>query len=190
MPIRTHRGRAAVYRTLWGWPLRSPWHLVAALVVLAAVGVGIATALPGGSGSSTTATAPSTERANPFDPASRSSVPGAAAPSLNQFAREATPEALSVADGWARAYLTTPEGMTSEQWVEQLRPHSLTELVPELRTVDPANVPDARVAGPPRTVSASEDAVEVDVPTSALVLRLSLVSTPAGWRVSGYERAG
>ena len=38
MPIRTNRGRVAVYRKLWGWPMRSPQHLIAtALVVLAVV---------------------------------------------------------------------------------------------------------------------------------------------------------
>lgn len=36
MPLRTGRGRAAVLRRIWGWPLRSPGHLAIAAVVLAA----------------------------------------------------------------------------------------------------------------------------------------------------------
>src|SRR5699024_5037019 len=35
MPIRTNRGRAAVYRRLWGAPMRSPRHLAVTVVVLA-----------------------------------------------------------------------------------------------------------------------------------------------------------
>ncbi len=189
MPIRTHRGRAAVYRTIWGWPLRSPWHLVAVMVVLVAVGAGVAAALPGDGGTRSTAAAEpsSTDRSNPFDPASRSATPGA---STNPFESQATEQARSVADTWVRAYLTTPEGMTSARWVEQLRPHTVAGLLPELRTVNPANVPDARLTGPPRTISVTDTTAEFDVPTSAVVLRLTLAATAEGWRVSGYERAG
>ena len=41
MPIRTNRGRAAVYRRLWGWPLRSPRHLVVALIQMVLILVAI-----------------------------------------------------------------------------------------------------------------------------------------------------
>src|SRR5215470_16242342 len=43
MPIRTNRGRAAVYRRLWGFPLRSPRHLagtaIAVAVLIIAIGI-------------------------------------------------------------------------------------------------------------------------------------------------------
>lgn len=190
MPIRTHRGRAAVYRRVWGWPLRSPRHLAAVAVVLVAIGAGVAVALPGDGrpGSTVTVDASSTERGNAFDPASRSATPSASP--VNEFEQQSTERARSVADAWVRAYLTTPEGMTSGRWVEQLRPHTVAGLLPELRTVDPANVPDARLTGPPRTVSATDTTARFDVPTSALVLRVELAATPEGWRVSGYERSG
>ncbi|MPZ67323.1 MAG: hypothetical protein GEU83_18080 [Pseudonocardiaceae bacterium] len=189
MPIRTHRGRAAVYRTVWGWPLRSPSHLAVVVVMLVAVGAGVAVALPGDGSRSTTAGAPPTaDRSNAFDPSSRAAAPGAS--SLNRFESRETERARSVADAWVRAYLTTPEGMTSTQWVEQLRPYTVDGLLPDLRTVDPANVPDARITGSPRTISVTDTTVEFDVPTSAVVLRLSLSAAPEGWRVGGYERAG
>ncbi len=190
MPIRTHRGRAAVYRTIWGWPLRSPRHLVAVVLALVAIGAGVAVALPGDgrSGSPVATDASGTERANAFDPASRSATPSASP--VNEFERQETERARAVADAWVRAYLTTPEGMTSGRWVEHLRPHTVAGLLPELRTVDPANVPDARLTGPPRTISATETSARFDVPTSALVLRVELAATPDGWRVSGYERSG
>lgn len=189
MPIRTHRGRAAVYRTVWGWPLRSPRHLVVVVAVLVVVGAGVAVAVPGdGRSGSTTANRSSIDRSNPFDPSSRSAQPSAS--ETNEFERQATEQARSVADAWIRAYLTTPGGTTSARWVGRLRPHTTAGLLPELRTVDPANVPDARITGPPRTVAVTDSTAEFDVPTSAMVLRLSLAATPEGWRVAGYERAG
>lgn len=189
MPIRTHRGRAAVYRTVWGWPLRSPWHLAAVVAVLIGVGAGVAIALPGDGGSRTTsAAAPSSaDPSDPFGPATRSAAPTS---DTNEFERQATEQARSVADTWVRAYLSAPDGITSARWVEQLRPHTAAGLLPELRTVDPANVPDARLTGPPRTIAVTDSTAEFDVPTSAVVLRLSLAATPQGWRVTGYERAG
>jgi hypothetical protein len=50
-------------------------------------------------------------------------------------------------------------------------------------------VPAAQIIDAPRTVSVSAGSAEVDVPTTALVMRLLVVSTPAGWRVASYERA-
>lgn len=98
--------------------------------------------------------------------------------------------ALAVARSWVQAFLTVPNGITAEQWAEQLRPYSTDDLFPELRSVDPANVPVAQMIDQPRTVSAAQDSAEVDVPTTAVVVRLLLVSTPAGWRVASYERVG
>jgi hypothetical protein len=89
-----------------------------------------------------------------------------------------------------RAFLTVPNGISPAQWVEQLRPYTTDELLPELRSVDPANVPAAQITGEPRMVSSGAGTAEVDVPTTAVVVRLLLVSTPAGWRVAGYQRAG
>ncbi|MGH3980227.1 MAG: hypothetical protein ACRDRZ_14680 [Pseudonocardiaceae bacterium] len=182
MPIRTHRGRAAVYRKLWGWPVRSPLHLVATLVVVAGLGAGIAFALPEDPGTPRAVGTSSADRPNPFDRASRAAVPGAR--------DEAPAPALAVADSWVRAFVTTPPGITSEQWVEQLRPYTTDQVLTELQSVDPANVPEAQVTGPPRTVSFSGGSAEVDVPTSAVVVRLLVVRTPGGWRVAGYEQAG
>jgi hypothetical protein len=98
--------------------------------------------------------------------------------------------ALAVARSWVHAFLTVPKGISSARWVEQLRPYTTDELLPELRSVDPANVPAAKIVDEPRTVSSSASSAEVDVPTTVVVVRLLLVSTPAGWRVAGYQRAG
>lgn len=197
MPIRTHRGRAAVYRTFWGWPVRSPKHLAGTGLVLAAFAAGIALALPG-TGNDPAAVAPSsTARANPFGQASRAVVPTAphsavpttrSSPATSSVA--APPEALAVADAWVRAFLTTPDGVSSAQWAEQLRPYTAEETLPLLQSIDPDNVPEARVVGEPRTVSSGAGKAELDVSTTAGVVRLLLVLTPAGWRVADFDRTG
>jgi hypothetical protein len=202
VPIRTHRGRAAVYRKFWGWPVRSPKHLAGTLLALVAIALGLGQVLPDNRGDTTPTVPPRrAEQApipNQFTPPSRPAIaesgigrqpavpfPGSPAPST-----PAPAAALTVAQSWVRAFLTTPRGVTSARWIEQLRPYTTEELLPELRSVDPANVPAAQINGEPRTVSSSASSVEVDVPTTAAVVRLLLVSTPAGWRVAGYERAG
>ncbi|MGH4012668.1 MAG: hypothetical protein ACRDSL_01755 [Pseudonocardiaceae bacterium] len=196
MPIRTHRGRAAVYRTLWGWPLRSPKHLAGAGLVVIAIAAGVALALPGDGNGPTTAAPSSSVRENPFDPASRAQLPGARpgepSPGSPWPSRgtEAPAEALAVADAWVRAFLTAPDGISSAQWAEQMRPYTTEEILPVLHSVDPANIPEAQVIGTPRTVSSGAGKAEVDVPTTAVVVRLLLVPTPAGWRVAGFEQAG
>ncbi|MGH3773008.1 MAG: hypothetical protein ACRDRW_16715 [Pseudonocardiaceae bacterium] len=193
MPIRTHRGRAAVYRRFWGAPVRSPKHLAATVLALVVIVIGTARALPH-SRVSTVPAAPSTSsRASSFAPAPPllpsetgiASRPRTSAPSI-----PAPVAALTVARSWAQAFLTAPKGITPARWVEQLRPYTTDDLFPQLQSIDPANVPVAQIIEAPRTVSAGAGSAEVDVPTTSVVLRLLLVSTPAGWRVASYERAG
>ncbi|MGH3813946.1 MAG: hypothetical protein ACRDUV_16080 [Pseudonocardiaceae bacterium] len=194
MPIRTHRGRAAVYRTFWGWPVRSPKHLTGAVLALVVIAAGVGLALPE-SGAGPVRAAPSSgPGANPSSPDSRmAAVPGPAlgghppVPSPRALAPDA---ALTVARSWMQAFLTVPQGISSARWIEQLRPYTTDELLPELRSIDLANVPVAKIVGEPRTVSLSASSAEVDVPTTVVMVRLLLVATPEGWRVAGYQRVG
>ncbi|MGH3988463.1 MAG: hypothetical protein ACRDTZ_14280, partial [Pseudonocardiaceae bacterium] len=79
MPIRTHRGRAAVYRTFWGWPVRSPRHLVGTALALVLIAVGVGLALPESGVGPVRAAPSSSPRVNPLPPAShRAAVPGPA----------------------------------------------------------------------------------------------------------------
>ncbi|HET9256489.1 MAG TPA: hypothetical protein VFO16_15005 [Pseudonocardiaceae bacterium] len=196
MPIRTHRGRAAVYRKFWGWPVRSPRHLAGAVLLVVALTAGISLALPGshrhggahrmhpgGPRVSAASPAPRPAFADPGDgrvPRPVTLTPSAPAPAA----------ALAAASSWVNAFLSVPKGVAAAGWAEQLRPYTTDDLFPELRTIDPANVPVAQIIEAPRTVSVSGSSAEVDVPTSAMVMRLLVVSTPAGWRVASYERAG
>ncbi|MGA9309590.1 MAG: hypothetical protein WBV74_04380 [Pseudonocardiaceae bacterium] len=197
MPIRTHRGRAAVYRRFWGWPVRSPKHLAGTVLALVVIGLALGRVLPDNrSGTTFAAPSISAERkaaASPFGTGSRS------APADAGIARQAPAPApsapapaaaLTVARSWVTEFLTVPKGITAARWLEQLRPYTTDDLFPQLQSIDPANVPAAQIIDAPRTVSAGASSAEVDVPTTAVVVRLLLVSTPAGWRVASYERAG
>ncbi|MEO7193449.1 MAG: hypothetical protein ABIZ05_01290 [Pseudonocardiaceae bacterium] len=195
MPIRTHRGRAAVYRKFWGAPVRSPKHLAATVLALVVVVIGAQRALPGTTRASAAPAAPVNRlRASSFAPAPPLAFPAetgsAPRPRIVVPSIPAPAAALTVATSWVQAFLTVPKGITSARWVEQLRPYTTDDLFPQLQSIDPANVPVAQIIEAPRTISAGAGSAEVDVPTTAVVLRLVLVSTPAGWRVASYERAG
>ncbi|HWR48803.1 MAG TPA: hypothetical protein VN327_14515 [Pseudonocardiaceae bacterium] len=193
MPIRTHRGRAAVYRKFWGWPVRSPKHLAATVLALVVIVIGAQRALPESRVSAVPAVPSKSPQASSLAPAPSSVLPEAG---IGRRPRAASPSipapaaALTVARSWAQAFLTVPKGITPARWVEQLRPYTTDDLFPQLQSIDPANVPVAQIIEAPRTVSAGAGSAEVDVPTTVVVLRLLLVSTPAGWRVASYERAG
>jgi hypothetical protein len=197
VPIRTHRGRAAVYRSFWSWPVRSPQHLAGTVLVLAVIVVGAGLVLPGSRGG----TAPAASSPN----AGRKVIPSQLAPAPRTTFAEggvaqplrvpapSTPApdaALTVARSWVQAFLTVPKGITAQRWVEQLRPYTTDDLFPQLQSIDPANVPAAQIIDQLRTLSVGASSIEVDVPTTVVVVRLLLVSTPAGWRVASYERAG
>jgi hypothetical protein len=79
--------------------------------------------------------------------------------------------------------------MTSDDWVAQLAPLTTDELIAQLSSVDPDNIPSTAVTGPPKPTSSTARAVELDIPTDRAVLHLTLIATPAGWRVSAYTRS-
>jgi hypothetical protein len=190
VPIRTHRGRAAVYRKFWGAPVRSPKHLAATVLALVVIVIGAERALPHSRMSMVGAAPSRSPQAGSVAPAPASEPAGAGRPRVLSPAGPAPAAALAVARSWVQAFLTVPRGIPPTRWVEQLRPYTTDDLFPQLQSINPANVPTAQITGQPRTVSVAEDSAEVDVPTTAVVVRLLLVSTPAGWRVASYERVG
>jgi hypothetical protein len=204
MPIRTNRGRAAVYRRLWAWPLRSPRHLVAAALAFLVVATAIGFAVPKAAKSTSHGATPS--RPGLSAPAVIGAQPGSQPGSTATLAPSSTtpvprattvppspavpaPEALAVAEAWARAWVNHPAGMTSEQWVAQLVPLTTDEFLPQLRTVDPANIPSTAVTGKAEPISSSARAVDVMITTNGAKLMLTVIATDAGWRVSAFNRA-
>jgi hypothetical protein len=203
VPIRSPRGRAAAYRALWQWPLRSPLRLALSAVVAVAVAVGVSFGVASLTGNAGAAggSAPSASSAG-GSPSSRTSDWSANAaptptalppvPALEPTTlplSQAPPEALEVAADWSAAWVRPPEGTTAQEWVEGLRPTTTREYLGVLDTVDPGNIPATRVTDAPRAVRVAPDSVQVEVPTDALTLLVLVVETEDGWRVAGYDRA-
>jgi|SRR5215470_3417027 len=202
MPIRTNRGRAVVYRRLWAWPLRSPRHLAITGLVLAVVATAIGFLMPDDASPVSAQLASTQQTSKPPSPASSAgqttsrtsqpTTPKSSPPAITTTPPSSAPpapEALNVANAWARAWVHHPPGMTSQDWVAQLAPLTTDEFIPQLSTVDPANIPSTAVTGPPTPTSSTARAVELDVPTNGAVLHLTLIATPEGWRVSAYNRS-
>jgi hypothetical protein len=195
MPIRTNRGRAAVYRRLWGWPLRSPKHLIVTIVLLAVLVTAIGIALPKVVGERNDSGSANAQRTG-SGVADVSSNP-AAAPlptRLTEPLRTPTPappngDALRIAMAWAGAWANHPAGMTVDQWLAGLKPYTTEEYLPRLSTVELANIPATKVTGDPIPINSYTSSVEVVIPTDGPKLDITVVSTNAGWRVSAFEPA-
>jgi hypothetical protein len=207
MPIRTNRGRAAVYRRLWGWPMRSPNHLIAVLVVVAIVVLAVGIIVPQVTGTdenpgaantaagatSSSSVAPTTAPQLPEPPATGSGTEDLPTrlPSVTQTPTSAAadPEALDVVDTWARNWVNHPPGITAEEWLKPLRPLTTEEFLTEMATVEPGNIDATKVTGPPVTTASYTSSLEATVPTDAGQLAITVIETPAGWRVAFYEPA-
>ncbi|HEX2130194.1 MAG TPA: hypothetical protein VHH15_01445 [Actinophytocola sp.] len=205
MPIRTNRGRAAVYRKLWGWPMRSPTHLVVILVVVGVLIIAISVIVPqltgstsGGSGAAAETTDQSTGPAGTTTPGEQS-VPGGEGSATTSLPTRITsppqqptsaapePEALDVATRWGEAWVDH-EGVSTEEWLEGLRPLTTEEYMVEMETVDPRNVPASEVTGEPEPTDSYTSSVTVNLPTDGGTLSITVIDTPQGWRVAFYEQ--
>jgi hypothetical protein len=196
VPIRTNRGRAAVYRRLWGWPLRSPKHLAMALIVLAVLAAVVGVALnragvhrAGPPGSS--ATAQRFAGGPPSSATTTSPLPTRLeSPLVTPVPAAPDPAALAVVEAWGRAWVNHPNGMTSQQWLAQLAPYTTDEYLPVMASVDPSNITAHRVTGRATATTSYTNSVRANLPTDGGVLNVTVIKTPQGWRVSGYTKAG
>ncbi|MEU4807323.1 hypothetical protein [Actinosynnema sp. NPDC023587] len=203
MPIRTNRGRTAVYRRLWGWPLRSPRHLIATVVgVVALVATSsivvdrvVGSRPTTAAGTTTTSTrpvAPGTGNQIGVLPPTGTTTPlptKAPSPTASATSAPVTADAQLVAESWIDAWLNHPAGMTNAKWLAGLKPWTSDELLPTLQSVDPANVPK-EIKSPVKASRSTTDSVdfEADLETGKLVL--TVAKLPEGWRVHKYSRVG
>jgi hypothetical protein len=100
------------------------------------------------------------------------------------------PDGLKVAKQWAAAWVTHPDGITTQQWQEGLRPLSTEEGMVETNEVEPGNIPASRVIGEPVALKSFSKSLEAEVTTDGPKLAITVVDTGAGWRVSHYNLAG
>lgn len=189
MPIRTHRGRAAVYRRLWGWPLRSPKHLVLAVVLFGAAATAVGLVLPN-TPSPSQATPDVTPVLSPGQSAAvqttTASPPTLSVPQGTPPPTLPDPQGLAVLNAWAMQWVNHPPGTTQQQWLDRLRAFTTEEWITQMQAVDPATVPTT-ITGPPQPVSSTATSMQVRVPTNQGDVLVSLDNTPQGWRVANDE---
>lgn len=185
MPLRTDRGRAAVYRRLWGWPLRSRGHLAGAVTGAAVLVAAVSTAAsavqdqPGGH----QPTRPAHHPVSGPAPRPPQPTPEPAPPA------PAPPEAVSTAAEFAQQWVNHPPGMPAAAWTGQLQPVAEPELLISLAEADPARVPGTQVTGTPTVVQSVDQLVTAAVPTDAGPLTVTVAHSGAGWRVHQVEGA-
>ncbi|SDC97492.1 hypothetical protein [Actinokineospora iranica] len=204
MPIRTNRGRAAVYRKLWGWPLRSPRHLAVAAFVVALLLTGAGIVIPkvvgknGGQvaagGSSTAATTTARPGQRPDAGPGGNNLPTSSLPNrLTSTPRPTStvppaPDALNTVRDWAQRWVDHPEGLSAQEWLERLRPFTTREYMAIMASIEPANIRSTRLTGDIRAITSFEKSVEVEVPTDGGGIRVIAIRTDDGWRVANYEQ--
>ncbi|SFS92374.1 hypothetical protein [Saccharopolyspora flava] len=195
MPIRTHRGRAAVYRRFWGWPLRSPKHLAVALVVVGAAATVVGLLLPEPPPSRNEAAGGGRTTSYELPPQHSAVVPTTAKPptiSVPQGGPTPTapdPAGVAIVEKWGEAWVNHPVGADRQQWLDGLRPLTTDEFLTELSTVDPVNAGNV-ITGAPAATSSTEGSMVVRLPTDIGVLNVTVNRTPAGWRVAQYDKEG
>ncbi|OLF08907.1 hypothetical protein [Actinophytocola xanthii] len=209
MPIRTNRGRAAVYRRLWGWPMRSPTHFAMVLVAVAVLVIATSVIVPqltgsarGGSGAGAETTeenagsgdgtaAPGTTE-GPSVPGGQgggtTSLPTRIESPPRPSSAEPEPEALDVVAQWGEAWVNHPEGTSQEEWLDGLRPFTTAEYMVKMETVDPENVPATEVTGEPEAKESYTSSLTAHLPTDGGTIAVTVISTPEGWRVVFYEQ--
>ncbi len=201
MPVRSPHGRAAAYRAIWQWPLRSPARLIVTVLVALALVTGVSYGLGALRGPDRVLpAAPTTVPTAGSYPvpgtAGAAGTPAATAlPPVSELSPTTLPvsqaprEALQAVTSWTQAWVRPPAGTTSVQWLAGLRPYTTDEYLGVLSGVDPSNVPATRVTGAAPAARVAARSVQVQIPTDALTLLVTVVQTDAGWRVSGYDRA-
>ncbi|KOX17292.1 hypothetical protein ADK67_38780 [Saccharothrix sp. NRRL B-16348] len=201
MPIRTNRGRAAVYRRLWGWPLRSPRHLVASIVgvtvLVTTISVVIPNAIkpqPTGSTAGTTSTVVTGgngTQVGVLPTVTSTALPTKAqSPTAAPSSAPVNPNAQLVADMWVDAFSAFQPGKTTkEQWLAGLKPHTSNEKFPALESVDPANVP-AVIDEPVKAIKSFTASAEFEARLEDGKLIVTVAKLPEGWVVTDWTKVG
>lgn len=203
MPIRTNRGRAAVYRRLWGWPMRSPRHLAVMVFVVAVLVIAAGIIIPQLTGSDDRtpgAAAETTSNTTQASTTTGSGVPNTTGATTSSLPTRITtltetpksappaPAALDIAESFGRAWVNHPAGITNDKWLDGLRPYTTEEQLTEMASVEPANIGATKVTGNPTSVESFTSSVKVKLSTDDGDLLITVIDTPDGWRVAYYDQ--
>ncbi|ROP38297.1 hypothetical protein [Saccharothrix texasensis] len=202
MPIRTNRGRTAVYRRLWGWPLRSPRHLITSIVGVFVVVTTISVVIPnaikppprgGTAGTTSTVTTGSSggNQVGVLPTATSTALPTKAqSPTAAPSSAPVNSNAAAVATAWVDAFSRFEPGKTTkEQWLDGLDRWTADEVFPRLQSVEPANVPvvlDKTV----RTIKSFTDSAEFEAKLEEGKLIVTVAKLPEGWVVTDWTKVG
>lgn len=198
MPIRTNRGRAAVYRRLWGWPLRSPRHLAASIVIFVVVVVALGVIIPRlldrpPTGQNTAAPPSASAQGTQVGqlPSSATSLP-TKQPAPSNSAKAAPPavDAQLVAELWAENWVKPPPDNDVNKWLKQLEKYTTPEFLAQMATIDPRNVPNELIGGV-KAVKSTTSSIDYLATTNLGKVNITVVKAPNGeWLVNSYTKAG
>jgi hypothetical protein len=181
--------------------LRSPRHLVVALiaVVVVAIAIGViaarthGTARPGVGGGATLGTSVTTTiniaTATAGFTTSPAPITRLSGPPVPPSSVAPNPAALDVIQTWGKAWVNHPVGMTTQAWLAQLAPYTTQEFLPVMNSVDVTNINATQVTGAPQVTKSFPDSVEALLPTNGGRLDITAINTPTGWLVSAYTEA-
>lgn len=212
MPIRTDRGHAAAMRRFWSWPLHSPKRAVAIVLGAGILTVGVActaTAITGSdpstpasdtsiSGTSTveTSTDAVTPSTNSPTTADTSTAPATTDPQQHSSApqpgttSDGPRGAVTTATEFMRSWVRPSAGVGAQEWLAGVRPYVMPEYQRNLASVEPSNIPATEVTGRAKQTKQGRGLVEVDVPTDADTIRVTVVAQPDGrWLVRSWAPA-
>jgi hypothetical protein len=183
-----------VYRRLWGWPLRSPRHLAASIVIFVVVVVALGVIVPkvlDRKPSTQTAAGPSTSQQGTQVgqlPSSGASLPTKEpAPSISASAAPPQADAQLIAELWAGSWIKPPPDNDVNKWLAQLRPYTTEEFLAQMATIDPRNVPKKYTNVTPKKSYVSSADFEIGTDLGKVVI--TLVKAPDGkWRVNSYTK--
>jgi len=139
---------------------------------------------PGPSG---VAASPSETASTTPEPTATLADDGLTGPEASPKEQVAAPAAMTAATDFARAWVVAQPGVTAQQWWEGVARHTDAALADQLREVDPAVVPAARVVGPAESIHGGVSSADVAVPTDAGRLLITCSLQKNRWLVVDFD---
>jgi hypothetical protein len=172
----------------WRRPGLRIWSAVALAVLV--VGVILIARLVGNAvGPGRTPTPEDGSAAGPTTTATTGDDSVYAGPSASAGTGKVSAAALQVGEGFVRAWLQPPAGVTQARWFQGLSRYADQGLAAQMKAVDPATNPATKITGAAAGTVLSPTSAQITVPTDAGTASVLCVRTAAGWRASTVDLA-